>query len=353
MITFNTKAYMKNLEEATDREFDYRKGLGSGDWQEWQTSFRDRLIELTGLQLIRKTTGANIDLQPEVTETKDFDTYTREKIYIYTEPGIKIPFYFLLPKGSGPFPLVITPHGHGKRGKEIYVGNNEGLHDELVKLASGRERDIALQAVAEGYAVIAPDQRGFWEMSRMEELAVPTKNDSCLDLQRKAMLYGRTLIGERVHDMGRLIDYAFTRPEVDQQNVIITGCSGGGTTALFTAALDERITVAMPGAYFCSFTQSILPIDHCMCNVVPGIMQVGELYDIVGLIAPRPLLLINGREDPIFPIEGAKEGFSHVKKMYEALGYPEQCELYIGEGGHRYYKERAWSFTKAYLRKEE
>ena len=24
---------------------------------------------------------------------------------------------------------------------------------------------------------------------------------------------------------------------------------------------------------------------------------------------------------------------------------PERCEMYVGDGGHRYYKERVWSFV--------
>ena len=32
-------------------------------------------------------------------------------------------------------------------------------------------------------------------------------------------------------------------------------------------------------------------------------------------------------------------------KVYQALAVPERCELYVGDGGHRYYKERVWSFV--------
>ena len=32
-------------------------------------------------------------------------------------------------------------------------------------------------------------------------------------------------------------------------------------------------------------------------------------------------------------------------KVYQALSVPERCELHVGDGGHRYYKERVWSFV--------
>jgi len=168
---------------------------------------------------------------------------------------------------------VLTPHGHGRRGKEVYVGNFED-EDEQQRALEG-DRDIAVQAVTAGYATIAPDVRGFWEMARAEEL-VDKKNNSCAELQKRALMFGRTLIGERVHDMGRLIDYAATRPELDTSRVVITGNSGGGTVSLFATACDERISVAVPGSYFCTFVASIVSVYHCPCNIVPGIMGLAR-----------------------------------------------------------------------------
>jgi predicted peptidase len=343
MIRFNTKAYLKNLAQAPPGRFDYRKVLESGDWESWRQQFRSSLRERLGMHLIAPAG----DLAPRRSETKEFPGYTLEKWYIATEPDIEIPFYLLLPNsGKGPFPLVITPHGHGRRGKETYVGNFETEKERQDAL--GGDRDIALQAVAEGYAVIAPDVRGFWEMAREEDLDA-RKANSCAELQRTAMMYGRTLIGERVHDMGRLIDYAQTRDEIDTGRIVITGNSGGGTVSLFTAALDDRICIAVPGSYFCTFADSIVSITHCPCNIVPGILQLGEMYDVAGLIAPRPMLIVHGAQDPIYPIEGTRKAFSHLQTIYRAMGYPDRCELYEGDGGHRYYKNRVWSFVKEHL----
>ena len=346
MIHFDTKTYVENLERHTEREFDYRKALASGDWAGWQGAFRGRLQAALGLPRIRELAGSTPPA-PRLAETKAFEAYTREKRYITTEPGIEIPFYLLLPKhGDTPMPLVLTPHGHGRRGKEVYIGNFE---DETERRAAlDGDRDIALQAVAEGYAVIAPDVRGFWEMGRVEEFE-RRKNNSCAELQRRAMMFGRTLIGERVHDIGRLIDYAAMRPEIDTRRIMITGNSGGGTASLFAAACDERISVAVPGSYFCTFVASIVSVRHCPCNVVPGVLRLGEMYDVAGLIAPRPFLAVNGVHDPIFPIEATRRAFAHLQEIYQALGVPERCELYEGAGGHRYYKDRVWGFANEHL----
>lgn len=104
--------------------------------------------------------------------------------------------------------------------------------------------------------------------------------------------------------------------------------------------------MAAPGSYFNTFERSILSVHHCICNVVPGVRLLGEMHDIAGLIAPRPVLMINGREDNIFPIESAQSAFGHLKLIYEAFGAAGHCELHIGEGGHRYCKSRVWEFVR-------
>src|SRR5690606_25437793 len=119
---------------------------------------------------------------------------------------------------------------------------------------------------------IAMDVRGFWEMARDEEFS-QGRTCSCDELQKRAFMFGRTLIGERVHDMGRLIDYAATRPEIDTSRIAITGNSGGGTVSFFTASLDERISVCVPSSYYCTFQGSIMNVPHCHCNFIPGMMK--------------------------------------------------------------------------------
>ena len=52
-----------------------------------------------------------------------------------------------------------------------------------------------------------------------------------------ALLFGETMIGWRVYDVMRAIDWMETRPEVDAQRVGCVGISGGGTCTVFSAAL--------------------------------------------------------------------------------------------------------------------
>jgi hypothetical protein len=109
--------------------------------------------------------------------------------------------------------------------------------------------------------------------------------------------------------------------------------------------------VAVPSSYFCTFEGSIGSIHHCDCNYVPGIMRLGEMYDVAGLIAPRPFKAIAGKDDTIFPIEHVKYAFERLKEIYTVAGVPDNCQLYIGQQGHRYYKDGAWDFIREHFEK--
>jgi hypothetical protein len=209
-------------------------------------------------------------------------------------------------------------------------------------------RDVAVQAAREGYLAIAPTTRAFGE-TRTEADREADALSSCTIALRHALLVGRTPIGERVWDMSRIIDWALERDDVDGTQIAITGNSGGGTVSLWAAAVDERISVAVPSCYFCTFVGSIGTIHHCDCNYVPGILQLGEMYDVAGLIAPRPFCAVAGKDDPIFPLEYVQIAFEKLRAVYEAAGAADRCELYVGDGGHRFYPAGAWPFLRRSL----
>jgi hypothetical protein len=96
------------------------------------------------------------------------------------------------------------------------------------------------------------------------------------------------------------------------------GISGGGTCTLFSTALERRIRAAMVSGYLNTFRDSVFSLSHCIDNYIPGVLQWAEMYDIAGLIAPRPLFAESGERDDIFPIAASRASFARVKKIYES-----------------------------------
>lgn len=331
------------LYTAAPRAFGF-KAEDRDAWIAWRDALRPRLQAALGLGAIEEDLGA---YQPKAERlgVVDQGTYLRESWRIWTEPTVPLPFYLLRPKDiQAPVPLVLTPHGHNR--PHVYVGIAHDEH-ERASIEAG-ERDIAVQAVEQGYMAIAPTTRAFGETRTAKDKQEDAVH-SCRTQLMHDLLVGRTPIGDRVWDIARLIDWALTTLPVDGGRIAITGNSGGGTVSLFAAACDPRISVAVPSSYFCTFTGSIGSIHHCGCNYVPGILRLGEMYDVAGLIAPRPFCAIAGKDDPIFPIEHVRFAFEQVQRVYAVAGVPDACELYVGSEGHRYYKDGAWPFIRKHF----
>lgn len=68
--------------------------------------------------------------------------------------------------------------------------------------------------------------------------------------------------------------------------------------------------------------------------------------DLACLIAPRPLVIVCGERDKIFPVDGVKKTFEIAKKAYKKAGKEELCQLVIGDGGHQFYPDDAWPVAK-------
>ncbi len=348
--------HFSTLYQAVPRQFGFR-AKDNLELVKWQTAFRTKLEEVIGLRNIESDLVGYTPVAERL-ESKDMGSHTREFWYLWVEPTVPLPFYLLLPpqtvygardpRGQAQekkLPLVLVPHGHNH--PHIYVGISNDKNEEAHMLEG--ERDIARQAAAEeGYITIAPTARGFGE-TRTFQHREAGKISSCRDLLVHDLLVGRTPIGDRVWDIMRLIDWATFNLPVDNNRIGITGNSGGGTISLFAAACDTRIGVSMPGCYFCTFVGSIGTIHHCECNYIPGLLRLGEMHDIAGLIAPRPFCAIAGQEDPIFPIDQVKKSFSCLKEIYKIAGASDKCQLSIGDGGHRYYKNPAWAFMQRHL----
>lgn len=337
---YDGSAHTLGLFDRTSREFAF-EGRTREEVKAWQAAFRPRLREALGLTNMEREIP--FDHRAQKAETLRKEGYTQEKWYLWTEPDVPLPVWVLIPDkpAARPYPLVLTPHGHNH--PEIYIGVADD-DKARASIAEG-QRDIAVQAVRQGYLAVLPTARGFGETRRGDDAHLK-KIHSCRTELMHQMLFGRTVIGCRAWDISRIIDWIGRRHEIDPRRIAITGNSGGGTTSVFAPACDERITVAVPSCYYCTFRDSIGSIHHCECNYVPGLLRLGEMWDVAGLIAPRPFRAIAGKDDNIFPIEAVRHAYEQLARIYRAAGVEDKCTLYVGEGGHRYYSDGAWPFIR-------
>jgi hypothetical protein len=92
-----------------------------------------------------------------------------------------------------------------------------------------------------------------------------------------------------------------------------------------------------------------MSLSHCIDNYVPGILNWAEMYDVAGLIAPRPLFVESGERDDIFPIAASRASFERVKKIYAAFGADAVVEQETFPGEHSFWGKRGLPFLARHV----
>jgi hypothetical protein len=238
----------------------------------WQGELRAKLTELLGG--FPEQRGP---LNPTVLEVRDLPTHRRTKLVFESRPGLSVLAYLLVPAGSAaPVPTVLCVPGHGHGVDDIVGIERAGSREDY-------QREFAVQAVRRGLAVPALEPLGFGHRRDPAARERGAEASACEPAAGAALLLGETMIGWRVWDVMR--------------------------------ALDQRIRCAYVSGYLNTFRSSVMSVAHCLDNYVPGILNWAEMYDVAGLIAPRPLFSEAGDRDPLFPVAAAEESFRRVRAV--------------------------------------
>lgn len=318
----------------------------------WQSTLRARLDQMLG----GLGDWERAPLAPEVHETQTLDGYCRETVTFASRPGLRVFGYFLVPDGCPPRqPAILCLPGHG-RGVDSLVGiAPDGSQRGLNEPAENTEyqADFALQCVARGYPTLAIEQISFGHRRDEQARAAGPDASSCTRDSMAALQLGETMTGWRTWDAMRALDYLQTRPEADSERLAVMGISGGGLTALFSTCLDTRIHACVVSGYFNTFAASILAVDHCSDNYVPGLLALCEMPDLAGLVAPRALFAESGDRDPIFPLLAFEQAVARARQIYAAFGASGQFDAEVFNGDHRFHGAGAFRFLDRQLRPDQ
>ena len=320
----------------------------------WQKDARRKLAELLGLVRMRRENAQHKPIVRLLDRPVQEDGYTRQRGEIETEPSVTIPFWLLTPlrDATKPLPLVICAHGHDSDGWNTYAGVFRD--DAHRKSTLAKDGDIGVQAVRRGFVTLVPATRGLAEAASIPDVKGRHGARLCRAQLIHCLLAGRTAVGERVWDTQRLVDWALAElPGIDHGKVALTGNSGGGVLTVYAAALDERITVAVPSCSFTSYTSSTGFIFHCDCCLIPRAqVELGDMADIGALTAPRPLLAVHGRQDGLHHEPDVEAAMARVRLIYKSAGADGQFEHRWGNSGHKFYPKIMWPFIEAAFKKE-
>jgi dienelactone hydrolase len=308
----------------------------------WQRRVRPLLREAIGFNDLPPA-----PLNPLLIERVERPDHLREKWLLQTWAGALMPVYLLLPlNAQPPYRVVVAFHGHGYGVKDM-IGLWETGEERLTP--EGYHKDFAVELARRGYLVAAPEISCFGERANdyayLNQVIGQPVPYTCEHTAHLALHMGGSVIGLRAHDATMLLNWLETRPEVDMRRVGAMGISGGGMHTLFSTCLDERIRACVISGYFSTFRGSLLAMHHCSCNFVPGLHRFGEMHDLIGLVAPRPVLVESGTYDPIFPQAAVQEGVRAARELvYRVWGAEEAFETDFFEGRHQVSGRKAYDF---------
>jgi len=303
------------------------RGTTRAEWEAWRAEFRERLWDLLGVGDRPQQPYGPAELKAEVEERISVDGLRRELVWLNTEGDLRVPIYLFLPEEvNEPQPAVVVFPGHGT------IAQTAGLQKSY-------QRANGLELARAGFVTLTMELRGFGRLGAIGHLQIDAA----------ARLVGRTWYGLLVQDGMRAIDYLLTRPEVDAARIGATGIGAGGALTMYTAALDDRVKVALINSYLGKYVVTSLDEEHCPCNDIPGILRYAEMGDVAALIAPRPVMFVSGRRDPATN-PAARESFAIVRQVYRILGVPQRAKLIEPEEmGHYFDNQLAIGWFSRWL----
>jgi dienelactone hydrolase len=299
-------------------------------WLERRTRLRAAMFEAMGAFPEKPCA-----LEPRVVGALQRDGYRVEKLLFQSRPDVWATASAYVPETvQGKAPAVLAVHGHWPWARR----------DPVVQAR-------CLGLVHLGFFVLAIDAFGAGE-----RYPVPARGTYHGALFGSTLWpVGQTLLGMQVYDNRRAVDYLRTRPEVDGDRLGITGASGGGNQSMYAGALDERFRAVVPVCSVGTY-QAYLHAACCVCEVLPGGLRLAEEGDVLALVAPRALMVINATKDAYqFSVGEAAKSVDRATKVFALYQVPEKIRHAVFDSGHDYnqpMREAMYGWMTQWLKNE-
>jgi hypothetical protein len=233
--------------------------------------------------------------------------YSVSKVYFESLPGFFVAGNLYRPIGDGPFPAILSPHGHWAYGR---------LENSDIASVPGRAISLARQ----GFVVFTYDMVGYNDSSQLEHRSFGGPREK---------LWGLSVAGLQLWNGIRGLDFLESLPYVQRDKIGATGASGGGTQVFLLASVDERVAVAAPVNMISLHMQG-----GCLCENQPGLRLDTNNVEIAATIAPRPLLMVSATGD--WTANTLEREYPAVRALYALQGAADRIHAVRFEAPHNY-----------------
>lgn len=313
-----------------DRAASLRAGDGPprslAEWDARREEIRRRMVRALGA-----VPATPPPLEPANHGTLDRDGYRVEKVTFQTLPDVRMTANLYLPASPGRHPAILAVHGHWRGAKQ----------DPVVQAR-------CIGAAKLGFAVLVVDAFGAGERAVGKALGEYHGEMTAATL----LPTGQTLAGLQVYENSRALAYLVSRPEVDASRVGVTGASGGGNQTMYAIAMIDGLKAGVPVCSVGNY-RVYLGTACCLCELVPGALTFAEEWGVLGLAAPKPVMIVSATRDAVqFSVAEARKTFYGLEALYGLYGTPQRLRHAVFESGHDYNKamrEAAYGFFAQHL----
>lgn len=260
-------------------------------------------------------------------------TYQIEKEFLIS--NIKIKKYAVKISEKLIMPIYITEPADANGKSVLYLHGHDPLGVKgAITINENKEpyhKNIPLKMTEAGFRVIIPELVGYGEAIYEYYLKGKPAMGECFFNYAFLTLCGHDLTALRVWQTMKVIDFM----QLCGYNAdVLFGVSGGGLLCQFLGALDDTVENIIISSYVNTYEDSILAKEQCIDNYIHGINQIGNSYEILALLAPKRMLLLNGTRDRPFPLAGTEKAFAYIKEIYKKYHAEDKLETHIFEGRH-------------------
>lgn len=283
-------------------------------WQKIRVELRGNIWKNLGVYYDK-----SLDLDLRETGEIQMDGYRVKNVYYQSRSGLYVTGNLYIPDGDGPFPGVVGMHGHWAQGR-------------LAERVQSRGHSLAKN----NYVCLMVDAWGSGERSTVHgdfEYHGAGLGGALFNI-------GESLMGAQIVDNMRAVDVLCSLDYVDSSKIGATGASGGGNQTMWLAAMDDRITAAVPVVSVGTF-ESYIMRSNCICECLPNGLTFTEESGILALIAPRALKICNCLRDSnptFFPAEMLRS-YAEARKVFKAYGSDSKLDYQIYNKPHGYWPE--------------
>jgi dienelactone hydrolase len=312
------------------------KPTSANEWRAATQTYRDYYRE----EIIGSFSEQMVAADPQSRRAIEGRSWIAYEVMLNVLPEVFVWAYVLVPKNLKPGerrPLVICQHGSDGLPRNVF--------DEDAKSRSyGYYRNFGARLAEEGFIVCAPHSyyRG---------------DDSFQVLQRKANPLKKTLWAMAVAQKQKLVEWLATLPFVDASRIGFYGVSYGGAEAMYVPPLVEQFSAVVCAANFSEGIRRAVTTDNPYSSVFSDMYEWGEFNiantfgyaELVALMAPRAFMVERAHHDGVSPDEWVAYEYARVRRLYDALGIPQQTRIEYFEGGHTTHCVGTFEFLRQHL----